>query len=190
MTRPELEEILAAERKLYLGAHPNMLMLRLFPEMRYVIWRCLESFRRMQYWHEVKNSSNISWLKRTMAKLRYYHYNRKYFRYSCLCGVELASDVHIGRMCNIWHCGVVVNGDLGDNCVLHGYNTIGNKGVGRGAERPVLGNGVDVGIGAVVIGKVRIADRCMIGANAAVVKSVDEPDSIVVGVPGKVLKRS
>ena len=188
MTRQELQAILDSERKLYLGANPNMLLFRLFPNRRYQIWRCLDAFRRMQYWHGVKDSENASFAERLLAKIRFYINNRRYCKYSWICGVELDVNSHIGCMCNIWHSGVVINGDVGDNCVFHGYNTIGNKGCGRSAERPVLGDRVDVGVGAVVIGNVRVADGCKIGANAAVVKSVEKENSILVGVPAHCLE--
>ena len=84
----------------------------------------------------------------------------------------------------IWHCGgIVVHPDVkvGENCILHGGNCIGNKGTLD--VYPVLGKNVEVGYGATVIGDVYIADNTIIGANAVVVKSVNESGKTVVGIP-------
>ena len=46
-----------------------------------------------------------------------------------------------------------------------------------------------VGAGAKVLGAIHIGKKSRIGANAVVVKEVPE-DSVVVGVPGQIVKRS
>ena len=74
----------------------------------------------------------------------------------------------------------------GENCSLHGANCIGNNGLT--ADVPVLGNGVDLGYGAVIIGKVTIADGVKIGANAVVNRSILEPGCTVAGVPAGIVK--
>lgn len=84
-----------------------------------------------------------------------YHYN--------------ASDL-VGRF---WHYGsVIVNGHakIGKNCQFHGNNCVGNKGVLDEAA-PRLGDNVEIGVGAKIIGDIYIADGVKIGANAVVVKS-------------------
>lgn len=44
------------------------------------------------------------------------------------------------------------------------------------------------GIFIVIFGGIEIADGCYIGANAVVNRSVLEPNSVILGVPGKVVK--
>lgn len=51
-----------------------------------------------------------------------------------------------------------------------------------------IGNDVWIGAGANIMGGVSIGDGCVIGAGAVVTKNV-EPYSIVVGIPGKVVKK-
>ena len=80
---------------------------------------------------------------------------------------------------------MVINGNVGDNCVFHGNNTIGNKGVHGSDRRPVIGDNVDIGVGAIVIGDIDIADNSIIGAGSVVTKSFTDENSIIVGVPGK-----
>ncbi len=90
----------------------------------------------------------------------------------------------------IWHYGyIVVNGmaKVGKNCVLHGNNCIGNN--GNTPEAPVIGDNVDIGVGAMIIGNIRIANNVKIGAGAVVIHSVEEEGATVVGVPAKVVKR-
>lgn len=50
---------------------------------------------------------------------------------------------------------------------------------------PTIGNNVFLGTGCKVIGNVRIADGCAVGANAVVVKDVLEDGITVAGVPAK-----
>lgn len=95
---------------------------------------------------------------------------------------------NIGAGLNIWHSGVVLNGNIGKDCTFHGQNIVGMKGYGRGDEFPDIGDGVDVGVGAHIIGKVKIADKCVVGAGAVVTKDFVEVGSVIVGVSGKLLK--
>lgn len=86
----------------------------------------------------------------------------------------------------IIHLGpVLVNKEaaIGEDCCLHLNTGIVAGGTNDGA--PVLGKGVVVGIGAVVLGNVHIADYVAIGANAVVNKDVTEPNIAVAGVPAK-----
>lgn len=96
-----------------------------------------------------------------------YHYN--------------ASDL-VGRF---WHYGsVIVNGHakIGKNCQFHGNNCVGNKGVLDEAA-PRLGDNVEIGVGAKIIGDIYIADGVKIGANAVVVKSCYNKGATLVGIP-------
>ena len=99
-------------------------------------------------------------------------------------GIELPCEVPVGRGFVIDHAGsIVVSGfaRLGDNCRLRPGVVIG---LARFEEpcAPVLGNDVDVGAGAKLIGPIRIGNRVCIGANAVVVCDVPD-DSMAVGVP-------
>ncbi len=107
-----------------------------------------------------------------------------------LLGTELPCEAVIGRRLVIEHIGgIVVSGDavLGDDCVLRHGVTIGlkNKGV-RGS--PHLGNRVDIGAGAKLLGPIHIGDDSAIGANAVVLCDVP-PNSIAVGIPAQIRPR-
>ena len=154
-------------------------------QKRYMIWKTLSCFRLAQYWKSEIHNQNAGMVYRRYAQIAYRYYFRKRNIYGEKSGVEIASHSVLGRGIDIWHGGVVISGRLGDDCVIHGNNVIGNKGNGD-AGVPMLGNGVDLGVGAVVIGGVKIADGCRIGANAVVNKDFTEPGSLIVGVPAYV----
>lgn len=89
----------------------------------------------------------------------------------------------------IYHHGnIIVNGNarIGKNCKLHGDNCIGNNGFSKKA--PVIGDNVDIGVGAKIIGDVYIADDIIIGANAVVNKSFYEKGITIAGIPARKIK--
>jgi cysteinyl-tRNA synthetase len=108
-----------------------------------------------------------------------------------LTGIEIHPAAKIGPGFFIDHgMGVVIGetSEIGEDCLLYQGVTLGGTGKEKGKRHPTLGNGVVVGAGAKVLGAIRIGDYVKIGANSVVLKSV--PDySIVVGVPGRVIKK-
>lgn len=102
-------------------------------------------------------------------------------------GIEITPN-YVEKGIRICHQNVIINGYVGENCVFHGNNVIGNKRTGDSQAIPKLGKGVDVGIGAMVIGDVTIADNCVIGAGAVVTKSFLNPGTVIAGVPAKEIK--
>jgi len=106
-------------------------------------------------------------------------------------GVEIHPGAAIGRRFFIDHgMGVVIGetSEIGDDVTLYHNVTLGGVSIEKGKRHPSLGDGVVVGAGAKVLGAIEIGSGSRIGANAVVVKSVP-PDSIVVGVPGQVVRR-
>lgn len=104
-------------------------------------------------------------------------------------GIELPISTKIGRRVMIEHQGgIVVHGNsvIGDECVLRQGVTLGIKDMRDLDSAPVLGAGVNVGAGAVILGKVKIGHGSWIGANAVVIKDIP-PMSTAAGVPARVL---
>lgn len=85
---------------------------------------------------------------------------------------------------------VIVNpkSRIGKNCIIHGNCCIGSNG-GYPDDSPIIGDNVDIGQFAQVIGGIRIADNVRIGAGAVVVKDVLTPGVTVVGVPAKIVEK-
>ena len=54
---------------------------------------------------------------------------------------------------------------------------------------PQIENNVYIGPCAIIFGKIKIADGCYIGVNAVVNKDFLEPNSVIVGIPAKVIKK-
>jgi serine O-acetyltransferase len=107
-----------------------------------------------------------------------------------LTGIDLPCEAKVGRRLRIDHFGgIVVSGDavIGDDVILRNGVTIGLKRTNeRGA--PVIGNRVDIGAGAKILGPIRIGDGAMIGANAVVVHDVPA-GAVAVGIPARILPR-
>ena len=91
---------------------------------------------------------------------------------------------------HIWHYGnIIVNAEskVGKNCMLHGDNCIGNNGKTEGC--PIIGDNVDIGTGAKILGNIQIANGVKIGAGAVVVKSCLTENATIVGIPAKEIYR-
>ncbi len=108
-----------------------------------------------------------------------------------MTGIEIHPAAKIGSGFFIDHgMGVVVGEttEIGEDCLLYQGVTLGGTGKEKGKRHPTLGNNVVVGTGAKILGAITIGDHAKIGANAVVLDPV--PDhAIVVGVPGKVIKK-
>ena len=107
-----------------------------------------------------------------------------------LTGIDLPCEVTVGRRFKIEHFGdIIISGDtvFGDDVVIRNGVTVGLK---RTHERgaPVIGNRVDIGAGAKVLGPIRIGDDVAIGANAVVLQDVP-PNSLAIGVPAQIRPR-
>ena len=90
----------------------------------------------------------------------------------------------------IWHYGsIIVNpkARIGKNCQIHGNCCIGNLRTDS-QDSPVIGDNVNIGQGAQILGGIRIANDVKIGAGAVVIKDVLTPGVTIVGVPGKVIE--
>lgn len=75
---------------------------------------------------------------------------------------------------------------IGRNCWINQQVTIGFS---NDTDCPIIGDNVIIYAGAKVLGNVRVGDNSIVGANAVVVKDVQE-NSTVVGVPAYVVRRN
>ena len=91
-----------------------------------------------------------------------------------------------GRGLQIAHVGpILMNAHVtvGEDCTFHFNTAVVAGGTDNGV--PTLGDGVVVGLGAVILGGVTLGDRVAVGANAVVNKSFPEPDITVAGAPAR-----
>jgi serine O-acetyltransferase len=109
-----------------------------------------------------------------------------------ICGVTIGVSAKIGHRLIIEHSGGIVihgNTEIGDDCIIRQGVTLGNQRMDDPLGAPVLGNRVNVGAGAKILGRIRIGDDVDIGANAVVL--CDVPDaSIAVGIPARIIPKS
>ncbi len=105
-----------------------------------------------------------------------------------LTGIEIHPAARLGPGLFIDHGMSVVIGEtaeIGANVTLLQGVTLGGTSLKREKRHPTLGDNVVVGAGAKVIGGFKIGDGSRIGAGSVVVREVP-PNSVVVGVPGRV----
>jgi serine O-acetyltransferase len=104
-----------------------------------------------------------------------------------LTGIDLPCETRVGRRFLIEHFGdVIISGDtvIGDDVIVRNGVTLGLKRTGEPGA-PMIGNRVDIGAGAKVLGPIHIGDDVAIGANAVVITDVPA-NSLAVGVPARI----
>ena len=109
-----------------------------------------------------------------------------------LTGIEIHPAATLGPGLFIDHgMGVVIGetAEVGENVtLLHGV-TLGGTSLEKEKRHPTLGDNVVVGAGAGIFGAFTIGAGSRIGAGSVVVREVP-PNSVVVGVPGRVTSRN
>ena len=108
-----------------------------------------------------------------------------------LTGIEIHPGATIGRRFFIDHgMGVVVGetAEIGDDVSLFQGVTLGGTGKQTGKRHPTLEDGVMVGVGAHILGAVRIGRGAKIGGGAVVLRDVP-PFTTAVGVPAHATTR-
>ena len=183
-TKRELKEYIKADNSWY---HPSSrkakVIDRITSDNNYQLKKFLVFLRKSEY--HLNNSKGSHY-----HTYMHWLYEGKKNRLGRKLGIEIYPNC-FGKGLSIWHAGgIVVNHAVkaGENCTLHGGNCIGNKGSVN--VNPVLGDHVDIGYGATIVGDVYVADNTVIGTNAVVIKSVNESGTTVVGVPAHELRET
>ena len=142
---------------------------------------------RVERWCYLHHLEPIAWLIRSWI----YLIHNSFVPYKCEIGegtefgykgigLVIHSDAKIGRYCSIG-TNVTIGGGAGSsNEVIPEFDPI------RGIV-PVIGNRVEIGTGAKVLGSIVVGDDAIIGANAVVINDVPS-GAVVGGVPAKILK--
>ena len=168
----KMNPVLNYEKTLYFSGTRDYLISMVTHEDNYLIWKYISFLRREEA------AGN---------KLAQYFWRRKKNNLGSRLGLQIYAGT-CAKGLHIWHYGsVIISGDakVGENCTFHGQACIGNDGASDAA--PVIGNNVDIGVGAKIIGGVTVADGVRIGAGAVVVRSCLEKNATLVGVPARVI---
>ena len=176
-----LKEYLDSDRMDYFSPFSKGYLLDyLLRTEQYWIRKYVRMLRKEEYYTNYKKNK----------LLRYY-----FFRKKNILGVRLGFFIDAGCFgvgLKIYHYGsIIVNpkSRIGRNCTIHGNCCIGSKGV-LPDDSPVIGDNVDIGQNAQILGGITIADGVRIGAGAVVTKSVLIPGVVVAGVPASIIKKS
>jgi len=109
-------------------------------------------------------------------------------------GIELPLTARIGRRFHVGHQhGITVHGNavIGDDCMIRQGVTLGQDRPTPGVPvekvpAPRLGDRVEVGAGAMLVGGIKIGDGVRIGPNAVVMTSVPA-GAMVVAPPARIM---
>lgn len=106
-------------------------------------------------------------------------------------GIEIHPGATIGKGLFIDHGNGVIIGEtaiVGDNVTLYQGVTLGGTGKEKGKRHPTIQDNVMISAGAKVLGSFTVGENSKIGAGSVVVAEVP-PNSTVVGIPGRIVKR-
>jgi serine O-acetyltransferase len=104
-----------------------------------------------------------------------------------LTGVSFTKGVEIGPGLRVWHFGNIFIHDrarIGARCTLHQGVTVGNR--YPGGPAPVIGDDVELGAYAQVLGGVRVGNGAKIGAMSVVLEDVPD-EATAVGIPARII---
>jgi serine O-acetyltransferase len=104
-------------------------------------------------------------------------------------GIDLPYTVKLGRRVVIEHqSAIIIHGycSIGDDCIIRQGVTLGNRYLDKPLESPQLGDRVNVGAGAKILGKVNLGDDVNIGANPVVLSDIPAGQT-AVGIPAKMI---
>lgn len=168
-SKKDLKDWLLYERKKYKNVTPFYNLFCITEDD--FIWKYQKHLRKTEYF--LNTNKNVRYL---ISRSFLYRLQAKF-------GMKIKPN-SCGKGLHIMHLGsILTNGDIGEDCAIHINVSVVSGGRDKGV--PVIGNNVVIGVGAVVLGGVQLADGIAIGANALVNKSFDESDIAIAGCPAK-----
>lgn len=141
----------------------------------YLIAKYVRYLRKEEYFFNARTD--------IFGKVAHLHYFRKKNTLGNKLGFKIPKNC-FGPGLTIYHHGCIIVNEaskIGANCRLHGNNCIGNN--GRVDLAPRIGDNLDLGFGASVIGDVQLGDHVKVGVNAVVVRGFSKSHITLVGVP-------
>lgn len=173
-TRSELKEFLRYEKKRYRLRIVDYLT----SSQKVSAYHYVRLLRKCEYYKNIGRKGTFCFV---IFRILKNHLGKR-------IGIEIGENA-CDRGLLIYHCGsIVINGAsmIGKNLTLHGANCIGNS--GASVKCPMIGDNVELGVGSVIIGDIKLGNNVKIGANATVVKSFDKDNITLVGTPAHIVK--
>lgn len=143
----------------------------------YYIAKYIRCLRREEYYYNVR--------KDVLGKIGYMFFLREKNIIGNKLGLKIPKNC-VGAGLTIYHHGEIIVNEtavIGDNCRMHGGNCVGNNGIVDASPR--IGVGLDLGIGAKIIGNIELGNNIKVGANAVVTKSYIRNNITLVGIPAR-----
>ena len=174
--KSDLKEYLNFEkRKIFTGSSRFLFLRVLLGQEKAIIYKFQKRLRVTEY-H-----------KNTGHKIRFFLSQILLKRLSNKTGLHIPVNT-FGKGLKIMYLGsILVNSGsrIGENCSIHINTAIVARGREFDDSCPVLGDNIVIGVNAVILGNVKIANGIAIGAHALVNKSFLEENIAIAGVPAK-----
>lgn len=177
-SKADLNAYLRADMAFYHGYRRyDRLIACLTQDPVYLICKYLRFLRREEYYFNTRTDF--------FGKLAYLYCFRRKNVLGNRLGFKIPKNC-FGPGLAIYHHGCIIVNEaarIGADCRLHGNNCIGNN--GKVDIAPVIGDALDLGFGASIIGGVSLGDHITVGANAVVVHSCMDNAETLVGIPAR-----
>lgn len=174
-TKSDLKKILLYEKERYFGKEKILFSYIIGVSEKIIIWKFQKNLRKYEY--HLNNNHRI---RKIIFKYKLLKYRNKF-------GINIPPNT-VKKGLKIMHLGSILinkNASIGENCSMHINTAIVAGGIND--EAPNIGNNVIIGIGSTILGKIVIADNCVIGAGAVVNKSFEKEGVTIAGVPAKII---
>lgn len=143
------------------------------------IWTFQKRLRKLEYYSNCKDQG--------LYKIYKYYLMYKFKNISLKLGFSIPINVFGPGLAIVHYGTIIINGatKIGANCRMHACVNIGASGGQK--EAPQIGDNVYIAPGAKIYGDIKIANNTAIGANAVVNKSIDRENTMVAGIPAKII---
>lgn len=177
-TKAELKQYMQRDMAFYYAqSRHERIMCWLLKDPVFYIAKYIRLLRKEEYYF---NAGKGLW-----GKVCYLYYLRQKNRLGNELGFKIPHNCFGPGLTIYHHGGIIINesAKIGADCKLHGDNCIGNNGISN--DNPRIGDGLDMGVGAKIIGSVILGDHVTVGANAVVTRSNSRHGITLLGIPAK-----